>query len=103
MHETEKRAAEIDVKAATINAEAARIQTLVDEDARSARTSQMLSRFDRTDDSDLEARAWADRARRRGEIASEMTSELEAIRASAQRLQSLAAESRDERLSESSG
>jgi hypothetical protein len=95
MHETEKDTAEVDVIAAGINAEAARVVSLAEERARSAHARQSFARFSGAfgDDepSPQEPRA---RLEREEELALKMVAEAEKARDAAAELQRLVREMR---------
>ncbi len=93
MHEREKDAAKIDVAAAQINANAAELAELADERSRSADAVEKIGRFTRGELSD-DQRARRDSLLREKEIAAEMSTEIQTIRAASARLQELAAELR---------
>lgn len=83
MHESEKAASQVDVRAARINAEAAEVQELVAEHRREARSLLNLGAM-------LDGEGGDDRRCQlllQAETADQMTKDLQIIRAATQRLQ----------------
>lgn len=103
MSESEKRAAEIDIAAAGVNAEAARIALLVDEQVRSAEASKRMSQLAsgpwvsgdaENDEERIDRERHADAADEALEVARALAFEAQRVRDAAGGLQRLASRHR---------